>query len=180
MVTFRQYLIEATGTGNYVSIDVEPSTIIPMHIAPSTGTPVPMEKRHVTIIYSKESRVNPAEVKSWLTLHCVQTIVAEGVEFAAFDSIPKDGERDEKKATLVLKLKCNELVRIHEKLKDMGMAHSYPDFSPHVSVCYEVDQDECHKIVPALNSKLQSSPISVVLTRYHSDYICENWVKSLK
>lgn len=178
VMSFKSYLLESTSTGNYVAINVDANSVFTLPIKPSTGTETPPHKRHVTLMYSKESKVNPSDVLSWLTLHCHKTIVAETDYYAAFDSIPKEGQRDENLATLVVKLKSPVLVDIHEKLKDMGMAHSYPEFSPHVSLFYEVDRDECHRIVDELNAKKASN--SVVLSGYQSTFINENWSKSLK
>lgn len=178
VMSFKSYLIESTSGGNYVSIDVDANSVFPLRVKPSTGTETPPEKRHVTLIYSKQSRVNPKDVLSWLTLHCHQTIVAEADYYAAFDSIPKDGQRDDNLATLVVKLRSPVLQDIHEKLKAMGMEHSYPEFSPHVSLFYMVDREECHRLVDQLNSN--PPEYSVVLSGYNSENINEDWAKSLK
>lgn len=178
MTSFKSYLLEATTKGNYVSIDVDANSVFNIPHKPTSGIETPQDKRHVTLIYSKESNVNPRDVLSWLTLNCHRTIVAEADYYAAFDSIPKAGERDENLATLVVKLKSPVLVDIHDKLKAMGMNHSYPEFSPHVSLFYKVDRDECHRVVDALNSTKPS--YSVVLSGYHSSPINEDWVKSLR
>lgn len=179
MISFKQFYEAArTPPGNYMSINVDGSIVLPGFIAPSTGTEVPNEKQHVTLIYSKTSSIDPNELLSKVDLKFPREVVAQVYEFAAFDAIPKDGERDENKATLVVKLKSEFLNSIHDFLKSQGCQHSYPEYSAHVSLYYDVHRDECHRLVKVMN-RVVKLPTDVRLSGYKSERIIEDWATTL-
>jgi len=179
MITFRQFYEAATKpSGNYMSIGVDGSLMLPGFVPPKTGTEVTLDKQHVTLIYSKESNTNHGVLLDKIEQSFPTEIAAKVVEFACFDDLPKDGERDENKSTLVVKLKSDLLVKIHEKLKQLGCEHSYPKFSPHVSLYYGVDRDECHRLVAKMNSRVPF-PTDVRLSGYVSQPIVKDWGKTL-
>lgn len=101
-----------------------------------------------------------------------------GIEFACFDSLPRNGERDSSLSTLVLKLTSPVLEMIHWRLLELGCTHSYPDYSAHISLYYDVDRDECRKIVEQLNTVVKF-PLTVKLGGYTSEIIVEDWQSTL-
>jgi hypothetical protein len=78
-----------------------------------------------------------------------------------------------------LKLKSVVLDMLHARLKSFGMQHSYPEYSAHISLYYEVDRDECHALVDVLN-KTKVPPKSIVLSGYKSNPIDDNWVDNIR
>ena len=179
MITFKQYLEAVTKpSGNYLSIGVDASLLLPGFTLPKTGTEVPLNKQHVTLIYSEKTNLNPAHLLSKLQSRFPNEIAARAYMFDCFDALPKNGERDANKSTLVVKLKSDMLTKMHEYLKELGCAHSYDTYSAHVSLFYDVDREECHALVKKLNRTVKL-PTDVRLAGYKSERIVKDWGKNL-
>lgn len=179
MLTFKQYLESVTKPeGNYLSINVDASLVLPGFIPPKTGTEVPLNKQHVTLIYSEKSNIDPDRLLTKIQSEFPNEITAKVYEFACFDALPKDGERDENKSTLVVKLKSDMLEKIHVRLKQLGCSHSYNQYSAHVSLFYGVDRDECHRLVKTLNRAVKL-PTDARLSGYTSERIIDDWSEKL-
>lgn len=175
MISFRQYTESAdTGKGNYASIKCKFPDII-AEVNPNTGKI--NKDPHVTLIYSKESDLDPSNVLETLNKN-KGIIVAEVIGAAKFDSTPKEGERDDNLACIVLKLKSQKLDRIHKDLKEMGLTHSYPDFSPHLTLYYNVDREEAENWVKTLNKNKDVIGSMIELKGFESANIITGWNES--
>lgn len=180
MVSFKGYLAESMkADGNYVSIGVEAPGIslraMPIDV-PTDGYECVPGKQHVTLIYSKDTDISPEYLLQQISARFPESVLAEIDHFTCFDAIPKDGERDENKCTIVAKLHSPMLRQIHDYLKSEGCQHSYPEFSPHVSLWYDCDRATGYEIADRLNKEYKMQ--TVVLQYYKSDKIKEDWAKS--
>lgn len=180
MISFKEYLLESSPAGNYVCAHCN-APEIPHELLPKSGT-VNMSEPHITLMYSRGTNIDPRVVDnvmrtmphefqlSWASAEC-------------FDAIPKEGERDENKATLVLKVVSPTAMQIHESLKSLGMVHSYPELSPHVTIAYNVDRDEAYDCASRINEWMMSNPVGglnkIFTTHIESKPIDENWTKKL-
>ena len=174
MITFKQYLNEmADPQGNYVAIQAESQkNFFNKMEKPQTGTPPPDNDYHCTLMYSKTTFMDPALVLKELTKFDGELVAAvTGVD--CFDSPPKEGSRDPAKSCIVLKLDCPQLVHAHNHLKAIGLQHSYPEFSPHVTLLYNVAVDEAHYFKDKLN-KMRLGYI--ILSNFTSATINTNYV----
>lgn len=173
--SFKEYLAEAkdTNTGNYVSVGcLMPE--ISKDLELKSGNP--NKEPHVTLIYSKESTENPKDILSDIQVRFgTKEILCGVIEAAKFDSLPKKGERDENKACIVLKLKSKKLEDIHEFLKGKGLKHSYPEFSPHLTLFYDVDSDEANTVVSTLNATGALDGLTINCSGFKSNTIIEKW-----
>lgn len=171
MISFRDYiqLVEAqdTETGNYVSIDASRPDILDT-ITVETGKV--SKEFHVTLMYSKASKIDPNNVLSAINKEYGKvSTVGKIIGAAAFDSQESDSL-----ACIVLKLYSPILYEIHDFLLDMGLTHSYDDYSPHLTLFYDVDKEEAKRWVAILNKKdLGFVPLSGV----KSTTIIEDWNK---
>jgi 2'-5' RNA ligase len=177
MKTFKQYLLESC-EGNYVCID-SPSLDILFHEfglqEPTTGQAPPDGDYHCTLMYSKESSVDCAKILASLKANFRNDYTAQIESYACFDSTPKEGEeRDAAKSCIVAKLKSQDLHNIFKHLQAMGMTHSYPEFSPHVTLRYNMEVDEAHHYRDLLNAKSKS--MTVKLANYKSQPINKDYV----
>ena len=174
---FREYLLEATDTktGNYVSVGCATPDIL-KNLDMKSGSP--NKEPHVTLIYSKESKLNPKDVLSDIQVKFgTKDIPCEVVEAAKFDSLPKKSERDMHKACIVLKLKSKKLDEIHSFLKAEGLSHSYPEFSPHLTLYYDVDADEASIVTSTLNATGVLEGLTISCSGFTSTTIIEDWNK---
>ena len=175
--SFKEYLAEAkdTNTGNYVSVGCSMPEIS-KDLELKSGNP--NKEPHVTLIYSKESTENPKDILSDIQVRFgTKEILCEVIGAAKFDSLPKKGERDENKACIVLKLKSKKLEDIHEFLKNKGLKHSYPEFSPHLTLFYGVDRDEANGVVATLNATGILEDLVLSCSGFKSNTIIEDWGK---
>ncbi len=179
MISFKQYLLEQAATGNYMSIGVEAPGIslrsLPYGI-PDDGYECEPGKQHVTLIYSELSSINPATLLAEVSETFSSSILAEIDHFTCFDALPKDGERDENKCTIVAKLNAPMLQEIHQYLVARGCRHSYDEYSPHLSLWYDCDRNKGRELAEKLNKYYQVP--NVVLQYYKSDVIKKDWAKS--
>jgi hypothetical protein len=144
------------------------------------GSRVASEKLHITVVYSKGTVVEPDLLKPAFDSYKLP-LKAKIIGAAAFDAVPReDGTRADDVSTLVLKLECSELMQLHAACKDLGCTHTYPELSPHVSLCYDVPKAECHSAVDDLNSKIASlsEPLYVNITKLFTEPIKTDWVKA--
>lgn len=176
MISFKKFYEAVTKSpGNYVSIDArDPNGFtIPNELRPKTGTEVKLDDRHVTLIYSTNSSLDHNRLLRVIESEFPKKIQANIVGFDCFDALPKDGEHDEGKATLVMKLESPILDKIHARLIQLGCRHSYDEFSAHISLYYNVDRDECHALQKKLSRDI-SQPMKINLSGYTSEPIDED------
>lgn len=169
MLSFKEYLLEAARTkdGNYVAINTTKPEFIDYY-EPSTGKV--SKEFHVTLMYSAASEVDPDAVKDNLVIPKI--IKADVIKADIFDS-----QTDETVGCIVLKLKSKELEAAHKDLIKMGLVHSYPEYSPHLTLWYDVELSEARRIVDALNAAI--AKWSVKLSGITSNVIIDNWNESV-
>ena len=181
MISFKRFC-EATNStaGNYVSIDAKDPNgfMLPARLRPKTGTEVKLADRHVTLVYSEKSNLDPVKLLKVIEDKFPKKIQAEIIGFDCFDALPKNGTRDVKKSTLVMKLKSPVLDKIHERLVELGCQHSYDKFSAHVSLYYDVEINECHQLKKTLERKTHL-PMQIELSGYKSEPIDDDWENKL-
>lgn len=169
--------LAAAPEGNYIGLSAK--FLNPFEgLVPNTGVPVEKDKLHTTLMYSKTTSVDPDLIAQYLNRFHPNNHYAIAHEAEMFDVIPKEGERDENKGTVVLKLKSDSLDKAHEDLKMLGLQHNYPEFKPHVSLYYGIDRDEGRQIVDHINSS-GKLPIRVDLNTIRSEPIKSNFSKTL-
>ena len=173
MHSFKSYLLEGC-SGNYVCIESENLSSffdlvgVP---APTTGDLPP--DYHCTLMYSKRSNIEPQRVLSVLKSSGFDKPYEVEIDaYDSFDSLPKGGLRDEAKACLVAKINCEGLHQLHDFLKGMGMIHSYSEFSPHITLRYNMDVEEANKYKELLAGKT----LKVLLMKFRSEPINEGYV----
>lgn len=178
MKTFKEYLVESN-TGNYVCIDCEDLSNFWRNVGlsePTTGNSPPEGDYHCTLIYSKDVSKDPKKVlkalKSWENFQNEEKCVVKSYD--CFDSTPKDGTRDAAKSCLVMKLDSAYLNACNEFLKSIGLTHSYAEYSPHVTLRYNMSVQEAHHLKEKLN--MRGDKVSLSLAGYKSQPINTNYV----
>lgn len=127
--------------------------------------PIPKEKIHCTLMYSKEKTgegysPNPDIVYSATVTGC--------------DIL---GEKGSGWQALVLKLYCPALQRRFNLATHRGMEHNYPEFVPHISLAYEKDND-LEGYLFELREFLQSSPqLSIELSQEYMEPLNDTWIE---
>lgn len=56
--------------------------------------------------------------------------------------------------SLVIQMKCDELVKRHEELKSMGARHAFLKYVPHVTICYSLKKPVSQIYLPLPNFDL--------------------------
>lgn len=136
--------------------------------------------QHVTLIYSKTTSVTLSQVAKVIATF-PSKIEADVVGVDAFDSTPKDdGNRSIEECTIVLKLKSDELTKVHKKLKAVGLEHSYDEFSPHISLLYDIPIDQKKKALDTVGKFIHEKNIKVTLSGYNNNKIIKDWHKKAK
>lgn len=168
MKSFKTFLTEGYA-GNYVCIEAEDLYTFFKDLSipePTSGTIPP--DFHCTLIYSEKSVIEPDRIASNLrTSGFDKKYVAAINGFELFDC-PEDSE----KRSLVAKLDSLELLQLHDFLKGMGLAHSYKEFTPHITLRYAMDTAEAVKYKELLSGKT----MSVTMANFRSETINKNYV----
>jgi len=169
IMSFKNYIMESAG-GNYVSINA--LTQLPIgkvqEFAPSF-TPLPLEKQHVTLMYSKGTSISDVKIWEILNQHA-GTITAKVLHVSAFDSAS-----DPDTCTIVAEISSNELTLIHKKLKVIGLKSSYSDFKPHVSLAYNYPIADKETAMEYLNNLFSGNDLSVSLEGWKVAPLISNW-----
>lgn len=171
MLSFRQYvkyLKEATDTktGNYVSVDAAFPEFV-QQLKKNSGTL--SNNAHITLVYSKEQTQDPDEILRMLNSKFNSTGVVDFDCAACFD-----GEDDT--ACVVLKLKSDKLQEIHDALISIGdIKHSYDDYSPHLTIFYDVDKDEAAEMVDHINTNHKN--FNIRFQGFDSTTVIKDWQK---
>ncbi len=108
----------------------------------------PHEEIHATTMYSKENKPYMA-VPSQNKSHCAAIV--------GCDIFGKN------KDAIVLKLLSPDLHNCHERWKEFGCEHGFPEFNPHVTLVNNGDPipDEHKALVAELHNHLQVNPIMI-------------------
>lgn len=158
MKTFREFIMENTSKGNYVSINGELKDE-----GIDLGSGVFTKSPHVTLMYSKDSNVPMKDVQK------VIDQFPEAVE-AEYESMEQFNDDD--KYALVLKLKSDQLHEMHEQLKDIGLTHSY-DYQPHMTYAYNLTEDECNRARKELETMYEGRKFT--LSGYNNQNVIKDW-----
>lgn len=181
MKSFVQYICEENNIvpGNYVSATCD-LPVLPQELMPVSGKRTDNNSAHITLIYSQHSNVDHKLINTILGM-VTDKFPLTVDHFECFDAVPKEGEHDENKCTLVAKVKSAYAVTLHDTFKTLGMEHSYPEFSPHISIAYDVDREEGYQVKDKLNAWLLSNPISITVEtkQFEVKAIDKDWVKKL-
>lgn len=105
-------------------------------------------RAHVTVIYSTAPFTPHAFIRAKTLLNGVPNLTAIVTKVSAFDSTENDS------CSLVLEVKCPELLELHQKLLAQGLTHPYTPFSPHVSLGYGVPHDVAHGLLIDLQTTI--------------------------
>lgn len=141
--TFEQFLAEQS-TGTYVGAKLSaPSVKCVKLIQELLGieTPVPEDKLHITVLYSR----NPVKISAKEYSYEAQ---AKALELFK--------NSDGTKSALVLLLNCPALEQRHNELIALGGTHDFPSYQPHVTLCYD------YKSGISLTNQLQGIVLQVV------------------
>ncbi len=120
----------AIGKGCYVWLDPNPETILRVHdlLQYYPEDSLNGTEMHVTVIYSRDLPVmNDVVIEDFAVSGWLYDI-----------SIIRD-HKD--RGILIGNIKSNSLTQLHEKLKSVGLIHSYPDFLPHMTLSYHVENE---------------------------------------
>ena len=173
--SFKEYHAQ-NNPGNYVSVDV---TGLPTQLV--AGLPgIINTSPHITLMYSKESAVPLEHVQFILKRR--QNVIGTQVKVIGadvFDSVPKDGERDVTQGCIVLKINDPQLTAIHNHLVAYGMKHSYPEFSAHATLIYDLDIGQCREALPVIQRAVDSGEVYLTLTKFNNERIVEDWAEKL-
>ena len=151
-------------SGNYVAVDVQCLTDLQDVINPSTSI---SDDLHITLMYSPDSTVDTDDVATVLPLNSF--IPLEPVSSIGFEIFGK--EEDDERAVVAL-IKSEALVNANRKLQDLGMEYTFPDYRPHVTLCY-VPVDEAESIVEQLSGQTLSFKLGLI----KSDAIDKDYAK---
>lgn len=88
-----------------------------------------VDEAHLTIMYSKELVISNTDLK------VDEDLISIPIKFEYWDG-------HDAKGYVVLKLVSNPATNLHKQLLDKGASHSFDVYSPHVTICKDVlDQD---------------------------------------
>ena len=135
---FKNFMSEGKEKGTYAGVKLsKESNKIISEYAKGLGFPDPIAENdiHVTLLYSKKYVPN-LKLRDEISEPCT----ASGFEvFKTFD----------KKECLVLKLDCPYLMERHNELMDKYDAtYDYPEYKPHITLCYDLKGMKVPKFVP--------------------------------
>lgn len=145
----KETVKESVTAGNYVAIDAPDLDQVWDLFgikSPKTGSSPPRGDYHCTLMYSKDTSLCPKDSLEKLnSVGCAYPIVAGVTGFDVFD--------DGTKAALVAKLSAVNLHKLHDVCRGIGMKHSYPEYSPHITLRYGMKPEEAHAYAEYLNSQ---------------------------
>lgn len=178
---FLKFLCEELGVapGNYVSLQCD-DLLLPDELLPKSGTK-PTGKSHVTLMYSPESAVDSRILDNQLSM-VPQDMELVVTGFSVFDSLDKDNpEALLTKGCIVANVQHPFLQTIHDSLETLGMEHTYPEFSPHITIAYDVDIDEARLKCSGLNMWLENQlePLIVQSNSITHEPVDKEWVSKL-
>lgn len=124
---------ETKGTYAAVKFDKKTTDALKKYMVDNDiPNPLRREKMHTTLLYSRKycpdyeplGKIDPP----W---------IGEPLEFEVWKSKPKDG--GEGSNCLVLRFKCEQLDKRHEKLmKELDATYDFPDYKTHITLSYDI------------------------------------------
>jgi hypothetical protein len=123
------------------------------------ANPIPREKLHCTLMYSKNTQG-------------VDYVPSPNIEYSAeVIGCEVMGEVGSPWRAIALKLHCPALERRFNFAKTKGLVHSYPDFKPHISLAYG---DDVEGYLIDLKKYLETSKqITLVLGSEYSEELVD-------
>jgi 2'-5' RNA ligase len=169
MISFKELMEElTTPPGNYVSASVKNFPHVEWLKDSKNIDP---DNAHIALMHSKESSMNPQEVLEEAKKFFKEGDACQPVSLAKFDS-----QEDPDLCCLVLKVSGDCLTKCHEHLKDIGLTHSYEEFSPHVTLVYDIPVSEAQKYIETVDPK---SFGDLVIDGLKSTRIDKDWSSKL-
>lgn len=161
--------------GNYFAIGAE--SLMGKIPAPPSGNPPKNLDYHCTLIYSQGTAIDPEDVlDSVKRKFGIGRMLASVSGFDAFDALPKDGERDPNLSSVVMRVYSETLCQIHDFLKsEFSMTHSYPEYSPHITLFYDVDRIDSIRTLRELHGK---TFLPIYMSNFRSEHIKNDWNNS--
>lgn len=177
MKTFKEYINETSCRGNYVAINAPDLDYVWRMFGvrpPKTGSSPPRGDYHCTLVYSKESNLDPTD--------SLEKINSVGVTYPILAGITHFSvltDSDTGKACLVANLNASAIHKLHDVCRGLGMGHSYTEYSPHITLRYGMDPDEAEAYVEELNMRpVQDSGahFDVRLEKIRSERVNNNYI----
>lgn len=131
---------------------------------------VPPSQRHVCLMYSKNSSLEPGEVLNKLQLNLPNEIVARATNYELFDL-----DTNQNTASIGLVVESDFFVKAHGLLVDIGLRHKDFAFIPHICLLYNVNKRSAELLVKILNRENKNKVIDIFCRAYISNYIDETW-----
>ncbi len=163
MISFKQFLkeqlIEATvplPAGIFVKVNPTTESILKLkeRLAPLELA----EDLHCTLIYSK-TVADSVDIP----------MVDKHDRFNATTSQLDFWDGHDKEGYIVLKLKSDDLQRLHKRFRKKGIEPTFDDYNPHITIVHPVeDYSKYSGSVEILNSQLKKKPVS--LEFYYGGY----------
>lgn len=137
MKSFKTFMDHSQGTYINLKLDDESKTKLFAFVKTlDIFSPLQPDTYHVTITYSRKPCPDAEQYQFLLPVTC------KAKEWKLFDT-QKGGK------CLVLVLDSPELVQMHNDIKQAyGATHDYPDYHPHVTICYNYEKDNVPSILP--------------------------------
>ena len=170
-LTFKEYLVESAA-GNYVAVAVVDPIIVPGLAEKFPTSKICIADQHATLMYSETTEVPTAKIKQLLSKYDKPFNGILGT-IEAFDSPTAPGC-----CAIVVKIKGEQINKIHEELKALGLKHSYADFQPHVSLMYKTPLEEKEAALAYIRENLKAVPVK--FSEYTVNPIDKNWADKVK
>lgn len=138
---------------------------------------------HATVVYSPTTSVPDEVLKSYLDFYQQSNDFPKSVRIAGIDkfdaTMDEDGNRPDL-STLVLKLDKSFLNNIHTILTtQFGLKHTYEDFSPHVTLRYDMSNDDCLEAMSIIRPNISIRSVDglniVNVISLYAQKIIKNW-----
>jgi 2'-5' RNA ligase len=123
-------------------------------------------------MYSATTDLEPGKVLESLNSLDLNMVKINVVGVDCFDAVKEDGSE---KSCLVLKLSGEILEKAHKTLSDYGLVNSYENFSPHVTLRYNMTIQEAHMYRDMIRATVKEFA-PVVLDNPRSETINRDYV----
>lgn len=172
MLNFKSWLAESAASGNYVAINVRSGIVIPSigEVFGESHVCSP-EDQHITLMYSTDTNIKKAVI--------VNTLSRWDEIDASMDSVDAFDGKDSDTCTIVIKVNSPKLTEMYDDLVQIGLKHSYPTFTPHISVLYNIPRDQKEKAILLVGDWVKENAGSVSLSGFNVNAIIKNWADTI-
>lgn len=165
--SFKEYISEGKG-GTYAGVRFDAETNLKLYnfcISNGIPNPVPINKLHVTLLYSRKHLPNYEAEGDYASPICCYP-----KEFVVWET---NGENKPKSRCLILKLNAPDLVERHKKLMDEHQAtYDYPEYTVHVTLSYDIGDKNISGL--QVNDKFEMN-----LVHEYQEVLKTDWAASL-